>query len=38
VEGAFGISYRSHRVEGNNLEKVLVERLQEISQKVSIAS
>jgi len=36
VEGAFGVSYRIHRIKGNNLENVLVEKLLEISKKVSI--
>lgn len=36
VEAAFGISYPCHRVEGNNLEAILVEKAIEISKKVSI--
>ena len=36
VEAAFGISFPCHRTEGNNLEAVFVERLVEISRKISM--
>jgi len=36
VEGAFGISYPLHRGEGNDLEKVSIEKLKEIAKKASI--
>lgn len=36
VEAAFGLSYSCHRVDGNDLESVFVERLLETSKKVSI--
>lgn len=36
VEGAFGISYPIHRVEGNDLEMVLVERLKDVQKQTSI--
>ncbi len=38
VEGAFGASYPTHRLEGDKLEKVLVDKMLEISRKVSIES
>lgn len=36
VEAAFGLSFSCHRIEENNLESVFVERLLDISKKVSI--
>ncbi len=35
VEGAFGMSYPVGRVEGNDLEQVFVQKLKEISSKIS---
>lgn len=36
VEGAFGMSYPIHRVEGNGLEKVFIKKLKDVVKRVSI--
>lgn len=36
VEAAFGLSFSCHRIEGNDFESVFVERLLDISKKVSM--
>ena len=36
VEGAFGMSYPIHRVEGNDLEKVFIKKLKDVAKRVSI--